>query len=435
VISLLGALLLGAQLGLAALWSSGIDRTVIGVLAALLGVGALLSIPAVRGRLPRTRWLMLALALILVMCGAPQASQLLPMEPGILASRVAPPAAVVPAYTAHMARVQESLKQEIPIVMLSEGLDDAQRTAQDLAVHDSRVLSKLRAKTGEPLRNEVFAVRPARQSDITDETAACRSGRCLRVEIYHYADNSATVAMVDVATRAVVAVADLPQMQPDIPKDLEQAAIEIAVSAPEVERAFGSKPNASQATMAEMKTSLNNTRCERSQHLCVAPTFLVGDKALWAIVDLTDGVLVGVQWTNLGASQTPKITESSATRPPVSIAMDGSSTTCSPARTVSASPMSISATNSCCTARSWSTGTSATPGSRRSGTRTRWAARCSAPRPCRRMSRRRSATSAMAIRSSGSPSTRSFGTRAGRPHAPTTIIHATSSIGTAAFAS
>ena len=309
VISLLGALLLGAQLGLAALWSSGIDRTVIGVLAALLGVGALLSIPAVRGRLPRTRWLMLALALILVMCGAPQASQLLPMEPGILASRVAPPAAVVPAYTAHMARVQESLKQEIPIVMLSEGLDDAQRTAQDLAVHDSRVLSKLRAKTGEPLRNEVFAVRPVRQSDITDETAVCRSGRCLRVEIYHYADNSATVAMVDVATRAVVAVADLPQMQPDIPKDLEQAAIEIAVSAPEVEQALGSKPNAGQATMAEMKTSLNNTRCERSQHLCVAPTFLVGEKALWAIVDLTDGVLVGVQWTNLGASQTPKITE------------------------------------------------------------------------------------------------------------------------------
>src|SRR5262245_1938584 len=98
VISLLGALLHGAQLRLAALCSSGIDRTVIGVLAALLGVGALLSIPAVRGRLPRTRWLMLVLALILVMCGAPQASQLLPVEPGILASRVAPPAAVVPAY-------------------------------------------------------------------------------------------------------------------------------------------------------------------------------------------------------------------------------------------------------------------------------------------------------------------------------------------------
>ncbi len=309
LIGLLGALLLAAQLGLAALWSSGADRAVIGMVAVLLGAGALLAIPAVRKRLPRTRWLMLGLAGILVMCGAPAAPQLPPLEPGILAPRVAPPQAAIPAYATHMARVQESLKQEAPIVLLNEGLDDAQRTAQDLAIHDPRVRAKLRATSGEPLRNEVFDVRPARQSDITDETAACRSGRCLRVEIYHYADNSATVAMVDVDTRTMVAVADLPQMQPDIPKDLEQAAVQIAVSAPEVEQALGRKPSTEQATMAEMKTSLNNTRCERSQHLCVAPTFLVGEKALWAIVDLTDGVLVGVQWTNLGASNTPKITE------------------------------------------------------------------------------------------------------------------------------
>ncbi len=281
----------------------------IGVVAALLRADALLSISAVRRRLPRTRCSALGFVAVLVMCGAPAAPQVLPLDPGILARRAPPPPADVPTYTAHMARVQESLTQAIPIVLLSDGLDDTQRAAQDLAIHDPRVRAKLRTASGEPLRNEVFEVRPARASDITDQTAACRGGRCLRIEIYHYADNSATVAIVDVATQAVLAVTDMAQMQPDIPKNLQQAAVEIATTAPEVVQALGHQPSADQATMANMKTSLNNTRCERSQHLCVAPTFLLGAKALWAIVDLTDGVLVGAQWTDLGPSQTSMITE------------------------------------------------------------------------------------------------------------------------------
>ena len=56
LIGLLGALLLAAQLGLAALWSSGADRAIIGMVAALLVAGALLSIPAVRTLLPRPGW-------------------------------------------------------------------------------------------------------------------------------------------------------------------------------------------------------------------------------------------------------------------------------------------------------------------------------------------------------------------------------------------
>jgi hypothetical protein len=235
--------------------------------------------------------------------------------------------------------------------------------------------------------------------------------------------------MVDVATRAVVAVADLPQMQPDIPKDLEQAAIEIAVSAPEVERAFGSKPNASQATMAEMKTSLNNTRCERSQHLCVAPTFLVGDKALWAIVDLTDGVLVGVQWTNLGASQTPKITEKTIQDSAIMAQL------CDQTPSIDRDGWKLNYM------------LTSSDGLRVADVHFRdqlvlhsaklvdWHVSYSGKQAFGYSDAVGCPLFSTAIRSSGSPSTRSFGTRAGRPHAPTTIIHATSSIGTAAFAS
>jgi hypothetical protein len=59
-----------------------------------------------------------------------------------------------------------------------------------------------------------------------------------------------------------------------------------------------------------MKTALNQTRCERAQHLCVAPTFRKDDRLLWAVVDLTDMRLVGVQWSDLGPSG-PPITEKS----------------------------------------------------------------------------------------------------------------------------
>ena len=304
-----GALLLAAQLGLAALWSGASDRAVLAVLAVLLGFGALLIVPAVRHRLKQPRWLLLAFVGILIMCGVPAAPQLLPLEPGILASRQPVPDGAVPAWTAHGARVQESLKEPIPVVRLTDGIDDAQRLAQDVALQDARVQAKLRDQSGAALRNEVFSVRALSPGDITEATAGCAAARCLRVELYHYATNSATVALVDVDRRQVIAVEDFPQMQPDIPQPLKDVAVQIAVQAPEVAQALGTKPDAAAATMAEMKTSLNDTRCERSQHLCVAPTFLVGEKALWAIVDLTDGALVGVQWTSLGASNTPKITE------------------------------------------------------------------------------------------------------------------------------
>jgi hypothetical protein len=71
--------------------------------------------------------------------------------------------------------------------------------------------------------------------------------------------------------------------------------------------ALGLNPGEDQATMPNVKTALNGTSCERSKHLCVAPTFLnqENNRALWAIVDLTDWKLVGLKWTDLGTSGKP----------------------------------------------------------------------------------------------------------------------------------
>jgi hypothetical protein len=118
--------------------------------------------------------------------------------------------------------------------------------------------------------------------------------------LYNYALNLTTVAIVDLLQQKVLSVDHYPQAQADIPADLNALAIQIATQHPEVERALGFKPSASLPVMSNTKTSLNRTRCERSQHLCVAPTFVQGNRALWAIVDLTDLRLVGLRWTDLG---------------------------------------------------------------------------------------------------------------------------------------
>lgn len=226
---------------------------------------------------------------------------------GALAARGSPN---LPLVAARVAQIQSALRQNPPVLPLGDGLDESQRLAQELALKDARFVQYVRhPQTGEALRNEIMGVYAARPSDITPTTQACQQSKCYRVEMYNYAVNLTTVAIVDVTNRAVLAVTQLPDMQPEIPQRLADLATQIAVNSPEVMAALGVKPGDSDAVMTNTKTALNGTQCERSRHLCVAPTFVRGDRALWAIVDLTDNTLVGIRWTNLGNNSQQRITE------------------------------------------------------------------------------------------------------------------------------
>jgi hypothetical protein len=206
----------------------------------------------------------------------------------------------LPSLAAQATEVQSALAQTPPIIPLPD-LDPNQDQAQTIALGDPRVAGIAHTTTGEPARTQIFGIYPARQSDITDATVRCSVAHCYRVELYNFALNLALVALVDIDNRQVVAVANLSNAQPDIPASLRQVALDIATHAPEVIQALGFQPSADLALMSSTKTSLNLTRCQRSHHLCVAPTFVSGERALWAIVDLTDNVLVGVRWTTVGA--------------------------------------------------------------------------------------------------------------------------------------
>ncbi|MCB0183895.1 MAG: hypothetical protein KDE31_06510, partial [Caldilineaceae bacterium] len=224
-------------------------------------------------------------------------------EPGILTARATPVnvAEKLPLLTAHMEQVRAAMAQPIPVLPLTEGLDTQQIMAQQLALGDPRFVAETRdPQSGVPLRNEIFGIYPIRPSDITEETALCATTACYRVELYNYAYNLSTIAVVNLIEKRVLTVSRLLETQPDIPPHLTAVAQEIAASASEVLQALGVAPARADATMANIKTALNASRCERSHHLCVAPTFLQNGRALWAIVDLTEGTLVGVRWTDLG---------------------------------------------------------------------------------------------------------------------------------------
>lgn len=231
------------------------------------------------------------------------------------ASRLADPAQEapnLPQLVERQAIIERALQTVPPILQLSkETLDAEQLLAQSIALNDFDFQGFIYAGAAQkPLRNEIFGVYLARESDITEETPDCAEQICYRVEMYNYAHNLTTIALVNIETEVVSNVSYLIDTQPELPPHLIELAQQIAINAPEVHEALGYIPtDANEATMANAKTALNQTSCESSRHFCVAPTFVVDDRALWAIVDLTAGRLVGVRWTYLGDFSAGRPTE------------------------------------------------------------------------------------------------------------------------------
>ncbi|MFN8420040.1 MAG: hypothetical protein U0528_12480 [Anaerolineae bacterium] len=244
------------------------------------------------------------------------------VDPGLLIVATESPqidAIKYPKLYAYVQQIQQALQQPNPILLLSGDLSDEQKQAQNIAISDPRLQQITHeSKSQASFRMEVFGIYPLRESDITEATIVCRQATCYRVEMYNYALNLYLGAVVNLNPSGVLSISELPDTQPDVPQQLVDVALEIVRNAPEVEQALGYIPDSEQALMANTKTALNRTRCERSQHLCLAPTFIVGERALWTIVDLTDFRLVGLRWTTVGNAGPPltekQLIEDSITR-------------------------------------------------------------------------------------------------------------------------
>lgn len=211
--------------------------------------------------------------------------------------------AIAPEVKQRLAHIQEYMHKTPYVLPCPDSLSAAQAFAQGVALADSNFVRFVKDSSGNPLRSEVFGVYPAKPSDMPSERIGNTALKNMfKVEMYNYAKNISTVSVVNVATGQVIQTNYIRESQPSIPVTLKDLALKIAVASKEVQQALGYKPNETDAVMASTKTALNRTRCERSRHLCVAPTFIKADKALWAIVDLTDMRLAGVRWTNVGVT-------------------------------------------------------------------------------------------------------------------------------------
>lgn len=266
--------------------------------------------------------LALLLALTLAACASPATGPTSPaattpppaadprptQPPPELAQRVTPD---IPAVRERREAIAAALASTPPILPLA-GLDTEAQQVQAQVLADQRVRGLVfTADGGGPLLVEVFGVVPAAEGDLTDATSACRSRRCYKTVLYSFAANSTTTVISDAESGAILDVATLPDVQPDVPPHLAALAVEIARAAPEVQQELQMVPPADMATMEATKTNVSGSRCERSRHLCVAPVFLWGERALWAVTDLTDLALVGVQWTDVGVSSRRRVTETS----------------------------------------------------------------------------------------------------------------------------
>ncbi len=210
-------------------------------------------------------------------------------------------------------KVEDSLHSNPPILLISKKtLPDEAYLAQQVAINNpefTRFTKHPQSKIA--LRNEIMTSRKLLAADISTNNKGKLKGckdQCYRVEMYNFFYNMSSVAFVDVKNKQVLAINTYSDAQPDLNNNLKNIAMAIAKNSTIVIKEIGdSQIN---PTMSQIKTSLKNSRCERSHHLCVAPTFVIGDRALWAIVDLTDGDLVGVRWTELGESGPPiEVTE------------------------------------------------------------------------------------------------------------------------------
>lgn len=259
---------------------------------------------------------LLACVLLLAGCGDDQPSSITPATVDRFAdtSQLAAPVATtqlrakVPELDQYLQRVKQALQANPPILQLTDAeLTDPQaQQAQALAMQHADFVRFTRdAQTGEAFRNEIMTVRKALPGDFNGSAGPCAQVTCYRVEMYSHFHNASTIAFVDVGARKVLGISRQNYTQPDLPPRMIALANAIAEASPEVKAALGEDAGRKRPDKAEFKTALKDSRCERSHHLCVAPTFVFEDDALWAIVDLTEGKLVGTRWTELGSSGPP----------------------------------------------------------------------------------------------------------------------------------
>jgi len=214
----------------------------------------------------------------------------------------------IPAVQRYLADVKKAIQRGQSILPLQDReIDDGGRRAQKILLKDAQFLEDT-MRDGQFLHNDMMSLRPAIVSVLnTQEQLICKSHACYQAEKYNFVTNATTRAIVDIDDNTVLSVKHYPAMQPDISLRLTRIARQIVINAPEIKQALTFTPSLKDISMANVRAALQQSPCENSVHLCVAPIIADHEKqrALWAIVDLTDLKLAAAKWAGLGKTTTP----------------------------------------------------------------------------------------------------------------------------------
>lgn len=228
---------------------------------------------------------LISLVIILVHCSTPPLAN--SEEPNLIIKR--------------KSVIEEALNKTIPVIELMDSSKSEIAEWQEIFLNDARMKEYFFAyPNDQKMLNEIFSVSLARTSDIPSGLTQCANGNCIRIEMYNYARNISIIGLVSKSEKKLLHLASYKETQPDLPPHLVQLANYIARHDTSVIHAYGENYNTQEPLMSGTKTALNRTKCQRSKHLCVSPTFIKGSKALWVIVDLTDLNVAGVRWTDVG---------------------------------------------------------------------------------------------------------------------------------------
>lgn len=169
-------------------------------------------------------------------------------------------------------------------------------------------------------RVELFGSQPL-GAFVPQRWAVCRTAVCRQFTLYRFDDNTTLTVIVNVESQTVLDVLAQPGLQPGVHLQLAEKALEIALNHPDVIEALGFRPK--KADMAPVSAGMPGTVCDQG-HFCVGPTFNLGDRIVWAIIDLTDEQLVGVNETRVLADGRSQPTPSAGSCPaPGSVNRDG----------------------------------------------------------------------------------------------------------------
>jgi len=214
----------------------------------------------------------------------------------------------VPEVQAYLSDLKQSIARgEGFLPLRSHELDAGGEKAQALLLKDPRFLKDTRSGD-KRIHNDMMRIVPAPVASL-DKSAqvVCQSHPCYQAEKYNFVTNATTRAIVDTEAGKVLSVDYFPNTQPDISYRLKKVAEAIALGAPEVKKELGHTPKKKDITMANVRGSMKESPCENTMHLCVAPTFADHEKerALWAVIDLTQLRLAAAKWAGLGKTTTP----------------------------------------------------------------------------------------------------------------------------------